>query len=163
MPEKKIYVIAHCLLNPEARVKGIKKPAPFQTADSFGNPKQIIQLPCPELIYLGPNRLPNTKTGLDSPEFRTFCRELFLPYAAMIEMFERDGFEIEITGVSKSPSCGVLKTTVSENNTNRPKEEKAEKVMDGKGIFFEEIEKELKNRKIVFQMTEKGSIKSEKR
>jgi len=163
MPEKKIYVIAHCLLNPEARVKGIKKPAPFQTADSLGNSKKIIQLPCPELIYLGPNRLPNTKTGLDSPEFRTLCRELFLPYAAMIEMFEKRGFEIEIIGISKSPSCGALKTTVSEKNTNRPKEERDEKVIDGKGIFFEEIEKELKNRKIAFQITEEGPSKSEKR
>jgi hypothetical protein len=40
MSEKKIYVISHCLLNPEARVKGIKKPTPFQTADAFGNPKK---------------------------------------------------------------------------------------------------------------------------
>jgi Predicted secreted protein len=147
MSEKKIYVISHCLLNPEARVKGIKKPTPFQTADTFGNPKRIIQLPCPETLYLGTDRPTNTKTTLDSADFRKFSSNLFLPFADMIEIFEKDGFEIELIGVSKSPSCGVFKTTVSANQN-------CDEVINGTGIFFEEIEKELKMRGISYILNE---------
>ncbi|MDR0768285.1 MAG: hypothetical protein LBE57_07705 [Methanosarcinales archaeon] len=136
--EETIFVIAHCLLNPLARVKGIRKPDPIDTKN-----KKIIQLPCPELIYAGPERGKKAKEEYDTLDYRRLCLELFFPYAEMIETFSNEGYEILITGIPKSPSCGVFTTSVFENQ-----------VAEGKGIFFEEIEKELIRRQIPFKMTE---------
>ncbi|WNY23024.1 hypothetical protein MmiHf6_03200 [Methanimicrococcus hongohii] len=102
-----IFVIAHCLLNPLARVKGIRQPEPFETKN-----KRIIQLPCPELIYAGPDRGKKAKEDYDTVDYRCFCQQLFLPYADMIEMFSKEGYLISITGVPKSPSCGVFTTSI---------------------------------------------------
>ena len=105
--EEKIFVVAHCLLNPLARVKGIRQPEPFDTKN-----KKVIQLPCPELIYAEPNRKKKAKEDYDTSDYRRLCLELFLPYAEMIEMFSNEGYGILITGIPKSPSCGVLTTSV---------------------------------------------------
>jgi len=155
MKEKRINVLAHCFLNPEARVKGIKKPDTEIILKRIKNDEQIepiIQLPCPEMIYFGINRRENTKDQFDFPNYRRFCRELFLPYADMIEMFEKDGYIISITGVSESPSCGALTTSIGGKAGKCDSFEN--KRENGKGIFFEEIENELKKRNISFEMTE---------
>ena len=155
MKDKRINVLAHCFLNPETRVKGIKKPDTKIILKKIKNDEQIepiIQLPCPEMIYFGINRRENTKDQFDFPNYRRFCSDLFLPYAEMIEMFEKDGYRILITGVSKSPSCGVLTTSVGgEAGKCDVFENKIEK---GRGVFFEEIENELNKRNISFEMNE---------
>ena len=156
MNEKRINVIAHCYLNPETRVKGIKsidsKRIQNQINSNGVQNEPIIQLPCPEMIYFGVNRRENTKDQFDFPNYRRFCSDLFLPYADMIEMFEKDGYRILITGVSKSPSCGVLTTSVGgEAGKCDVFENKIEK---GRGVFFEEIENELNKRNISFEMNE---------
>ena len=160
---EQIYVVSHCLLNPEVRVKGIKKPAQMDTKD-----KKIIQLPCPETIYFGIDRCENTKDQFDSLKYRLFCQKLFRPYADMIEMLQKEGHAIIIIGIPKSPSCGVLTTTVggkTEKPKNTKKEEKEEEkekekmlpsteIINGKGIFIEEIEKELKRRQVPYEIQE---------
>ena len=153
MREDKINIVAHCLLNPKSRVKGIKEiDSTILKIKNGERIEPIIQLPCPEMIYFGMNRRENTKDQFDFPNYRRFCRDLFLPYADMIEMFEKDGYQISITGVSKSPSCGALTTSVG------GKAGKCEvfenKIEKGKGVFFEEIENELKRRNISFEMKE---------
>jgi len=156
MNEKRINVIAHCYLNPETRVKGIKsidgKRILNQITSTGSQNEPIIQLPCPEMIYFGANRRENTKDQFDFPNYRRFCSDLFLPYADMIEMFEKDGYQILITGVSKSPSCGALTTSVGGKAGKCDAFEN--KIETGKGIFFEEIENELKRRNIPFEMSE---------
>lgn len=139
-----IFVLSHCLLNASTRVKGIRRPIPFDTKG-----KQIIQLPCPEILFGGVRREKKTKEDYDMKEYRELCQDLFKPYANMIEMLAKDGHAVLITGVSKSPSCGVLKTTVRSENS---KEEN--QVIFGKGVFTEEIEKELKRRNILYSVTE---------
>jgi predicted secreted protein len=155
---EQIYVVSHCLLNPEVRVKGIKKPTQMDTKN-----KKIIQLPCPETIYFGINRRENTRDQFDFPKYRRFCQKLFQPYADMIEMLQKEGHMIIIVGVPKSPSCGALTTSVGskvEKDTNAKKTEKEKKmsynheIINGKGIFIEEIEKELKNRQISYEIQE---------
>jgi predicted secreted protein len=171
---EQIYVVSHCLLNPAARVKGIKKPIPFETKD-----KKMIQLPCPETMYFGVDRRENTKDRLDFPKYRRFCQELFQPYAAMIEMFQKDGYEIIIVGVPKSPSCGVLTTCVGRKAENLGNGKKAlpnheigcekgvfieeigrekgifiEEIVSERGVFIEEIEKELEKRRIFYEIVE---------
>lgn len=149
MPEKKepVYIIAHCLLNPLARVKGIRRPEQFDTEN-----KRVIQLPCPELIYAGSGRGRKSKEEYDTSGYRSFCSELFLPYADMIEKLSKDGHEIHITGIPKSPSCGVWTTSV--RNPAEPENASENLIAEEKGIFFEEIEKELVRRYIPFKMAE---------
>ncbi|WNY24662.1 hypothetical protein [Methanolapillus millepedarum] len=156
---KKMYVLAHCLLNPAARVKGIRKPVPFDFhTDYFSRTKKpersefVIQLPCPETIYFGTARGTVTKDQLDFLKYRLFCADLFKPYAEMIEQFEKDGFSILILGVSKSPSCGVFVTTSKKPSKTSPGFEEIS--VDGRGIFIEEIQKELKWRNVHFVLTE---------
>ena len=172
---EQIYVVSHCLLNPAARVKGIKQLTPIDTKN-----KKIIQLPCPETIYFGINRRENTKDQFDFPKYRRFCQKLFQPYADMIEMLQKEGHTIIIIGIPKSPSCGVLTTTVSgkaektasaekeqEKGQVKGQEKEQEKgqekeknppstheIISGKGIFIEEIEKELKRRQIAYEIQE---------
>lgn len=142
-----INIVAHCRLNPAVRVKGIRQPEVFDTAG-----KRIIQLPCPEAVCFGLNRRENTKDQFDFPNYRRFCRDLFLPYADMIEMLAEEGHTIRITGVPKSPSCGALTVSVGGKvGKDVPFEDRTQ---SGRGIFFEEIEKELNRRGVFFAMTE---------
>ena len=72
-------MVAHCLLNPHTRVKGLE-PLDFRPEPP------LIQLPCPEALYLGLDRWAVTRNQLEVPEFRRFCRSLIVHYADMIEM-----------------------------------------------------------------------------
>ena len=102
--EPEITVLAHCLLNPSTRVKGLR---PVQ----FRPEGPLIQLPCPEALYLGLDRWASTRNQLDVPEFRRFCRSLITQYADLLEMLARQGKRIKIVGLAGSPSCGVDTTS----------------------------------------------------
>ena len=142
---KEVLVIGHCLLNPLSRVKGVK-PAP--TLDPKG--ANVIQLPCPESIYLGMRRRDITKDQLDHPAYRRFCREIFTPLADMIEDLAANGVSIRIIGVPKSPSCGVKITSVG-GKPGKVKEFHHSHTL-GSGVFMEEIIKELESRGVKFDI-----------
>ena len=144
---KEITVVAHCLMNKSSRLLGFNAPI-FAPIDIKG--KNIIQLPCPEMIYLGMNRREITKDQLDHPNYRTFCRELFKPFADMIEQFADTGMHIKIIGVPKSPSCAAELTTIG-GKGGRVADFKHEHVA-GAGVFFEEIEEELVRRSILIEL-----------
>ncbi|UZE92526.1 MAG: hypothetical protein IB616_01575 [Methanosarcinales archaeon] len=140
----KISVVAHCLLNPTLRVGNGAKFEARDTAFKVNGP--VIQLPCPETIYLGLSRWEVTKNQLDIPMYREFCRNLFKPYADMIQQLVEKGADIEIIGAAKSPSCGAELTSMGYPG-GKLASYKHEHVC-GKGIFFEEIEAELSRRGI---------------
>lgn len=142
---KEVLVIGHCLLNPLSRVKGVK-PAP--PVDPKG--ANVIQLPCPESIYLGMRRREVTKDQLDHPAYRRFCREIFAPLADMIEDLAANGVSIRIIGVPKSPSCGVKITSVG-GEPGKVKEFHHSHTQ-GPGVFMEEIIKELESRGVKFEI-----------
>lgn len=131
----KIQVVAHCLLNPMVRVG---RGAEFEVD------APVIQLPCPETIYFGLNRWEVTKNQLDFPEYHRFCRRLFRPYADMIQLLAEKGAEIEIIGMPKSPSCGAETTSMGYHG-GKIASCRHEHV-SGKGIFFEIVEQELRQR-----------------
>src|SRR5512141_2506896 len=80
--EPEITVVAHCLLNPNTRVKGLR-PVEFRPEGP------VIQLLCPEALYLGLDRWAVTRNQLDVPEFRRFCRSLLTHYADLMAMLTR--------------------------------------------------------------------------
>jgi predicted secreted protein len=141
--DKEIVVLAHCLLNKSSRIKGIRESPTIDT-----EAMNVIQLPCPEMIYMGLNRWEITKEQVDHPNYRRFCRRLFRPFADMIEQFSNAGMRIRIIGVPKSPSCGSEVITIG-GEGGFVKEFKHEHVK-GVGVFFEEIENELVGRSVLF-------------
>jgi len=146
---EEVLVVGHCLLNPLARVKGVKPPIPF---DPKG--RNVIQLPCPEAMYLGIQRREITKVQLDHPGYRRFCQDVFRPFADLIEELVADGVKIRLLGVPKSPSCGVEITSVG-GEPGKVKEFHHTHAPEP-GVFMEEIKRELENRKVDFEITDAG-------
>ena len=146
---KDITVIAHCLMNKPSRILGFNAPM-FKHASTDAKRQNIIQLPCPEMIYFGIDRREITKDQLDHPNYIRFCHELFKPFADMIEQFADTGMSIRIIGVPKSPSCGAELTTIGGKGgyvTDFTHEH-----VTGTGVFFEEIENELVRRSVLFEI-----------
>lgn len=142
---KEITVVAHCILNPCTRVKGLP-PLSYSPSGS------LIQLPCPEAIYLGLDRWAVTRNQLDVPEFRRFCRRLIESYADLIEMLAKKGCSIKIVGAAGSPSCGASTTTIGYSG-GRVCEARHEHI-PGMGVFMEELTMELRRRGVSFECVE---------
>ena len=143
-----LQVVAHCLLNPHTRVKGV---GPLD----FKPEPPLIQLPCPEALYFGLDRWAVTRNQFEVPEFRRFCRSLIVQYADLIEMLASKGDSIGIVGVAGSPSCGVLTTSVGYKG-GRVREAPHEHV-PGMGVFMEELTRELEPRGVVFEAMESAN------
>ncbi len=142
---KEITVVAHCILNPCTRVKGLG-PLCFEPASP------MIQLPCPEAIYLGLDRWAVTRDQLDVPEFRRFCGRLLEPYADLMEMLSEKGYIIRIIGASGSPSCGAGTTTIGYSG-GKVRAAEHEHIL-GMGVFMEVLTDELKRRGVSFKLEE---------
>lgn len=117
MRSKKVILVAHCLLNQNAR---IDKCAYFPGA--MGEAAQvlldsgvgILQMPCPELLHLGLDRERHggmekgIRETLAEEEGRDACREMARNLVYQIEEYRRHGFEIVgAVGNDGSPACGV--------------------------------------------------------
>jgi predicted secreted protein len=142
---EEITVIAHCLLNPCTRVKGLGR-------TNYEPSGSVIQLPCPEAIYLGLDRWAVTRNQIDVPEFRRFCGRLIEPYADLIEMLASRGYSIKIIGAVGSPSCGV-KTTTAGYSGGRVRAAEHEHI-PGMGVFLEVFTSELRRRGVSFGLEE---------
>ncbi|HPE63905.1 MAG TPA: hypothetical protein PLQ49_07340 [Methanothrix sp.] len=142
---KKIQVVAHCLLDPETRLLGLRPVA-------FAAEPPIIQLLCPEAGCLGLDRWAVTKNQIDIPSYRRYCREIFSHHADLIEQFAKKGYEIEVVGVEGSPSCGIKSTTLGYTGGKiRPQDHEH---VPGMGVFMEEVTGELKRRDVSFRLVE---------
>lgn len=118
---KVLIVTSHCVLNQnavvsvEARSPGIMKSAVDWCHDQgYG----IVQLPCPEFTYLGPERPPMTREQYDTPEFRAHCRTILASVIDQLKVYQQHGYTIAGgLGIQSSPSCDP-----------------------GKGVFMEEFQ-----------------------
>jgi nucleoside 2-deoxyribosyltransferase/predicted secreted protein len=109
-----MYVLCSpCVLNPTLRAEGITKPSDLdlfakviERCDSFGI--DIVPLPCPESIYLGPDRKPGTfLERLNTPEFIALMDQL---ERGVNDIICERGPPLCIIGVNSSPTCGVTST-----------------------------------------------------
>jgi predicted secreted protein len=130
-----LQAVAHCLLNPHTRVKGLGRL-------DFRPEPPLVQLPCPEALYLGLDRWAVTRNQLNVPEFRRFCSSLIVHYADIIELLASKGASIRIVGVAGSPCCGVL--TTSDGYQGGIVQESPHRHVTGMGVFMEEST--IKNR-----------------
>ena len=155
---KKIVLVAHCLLNSNSKVEGLAqyegalKEAVNLIIDSGVG---IVQLPCPELSSYGIKRWGHVKEQFDTPYFREHCREIFGPYLKQIKDYLAADYEIlALIGIDGSPSCGVNKTCSGkwggEFLSSSDLKKKIDTLSFSKepGVFIEEIIKILKQEKI---------------
>ena len=107
---RRLILLAHCLLNGSAKLRGNDAPAVLEPLvlplirEGFG----VIQLPCPETTYLGLRRWGMTSEQYDTPPFRRHCRRILEPLLDQVEDSLRESFRVAgVVGPEGSPSCGV--------------------------------------------------------
>ncbi|MBY2477229.1 hypothetical protein KWV16_10050 [Clostridioides difficile] len=150
---REIVVVCHCILNCNSKVEGLSefKGAQSIVIDLINNGYGIIQLPCPEIMMYGINRWGHVKEQFDNMFFREQCRQMLLPYIMQFDEYLKNNYDIKsIIAIDGSPSCGYNKTCSSktwfgELSGCRDLKNKINdvQVVNGKGIFIEELEKLL--------------------
>lgn len=128
-----MYVLCSpCVLQPGLRAEGITRPSDLELfkrtierCDKFG--LEIVPLPCPESLYLGPGRQPGTYLDrLNTPEFSRLLNRLEQEVA---ECIRKRGPPLCIIGVNSSPTCGVTSTYYGSCGDEPPKR-------TGRGVFL---------------------------
>ncbi|MDL2310500.1 hypothetical protein LJC13_00810 [Peptostreptococcaceae bacterium OttesenSCG-928-C18] len=108
---KKIIALSHCILNQNSVINGWER-----ANGAFPISKKItekgigiIQLPCPEFIYLGINRPSMTYQDYNGiPKYREFCKSILTPIMEQIKSYIENGYDyLGIIGVNESPNCSI--------------------------------------------------------
>ena len=128
-----MYVLCSpCVLQPGLRAVGITKPSDLEMfaktverCNKFGI--EIVPLPCPETMYLGPDRKPGTYLErLNTQEFSKLMDRLA---GEVTNVIRQRGPPLCIIGVNSSPTCGVSSTYYGPEGDKPPKRE-------GRGVFY---------------------------
>jgi len=136
---KKVVFVPHCILNQNVRAVGkeksngsVKELVNFFAEAEIG----IIQLPCPEVEFDGGlERQAKTKESYDKEIYRKHCKEISEEILKTVKKYLEKKYKVlGILGVEFSPTCGVYRI------------ENKNKTVPGKGIFIEELEKEMQTK-----------------
>jgi len=133
---RKIAIVAHCILNQNARAQGIaKRPDVIAEVTNLlsQNHVGLVQMPCPEMAYAGLPRKTRTRHEYDKPSYRQKCRTIAEETAHLIQRHLSGQIAVKVVlGVQGSPSCGVSNQGILI--------EELQSVLEGNGIsipFFE--------------------------
>jgi predicted secreted protein len=144
----KLALVAHCILNQNSRVLGLAERSSVITEIVeflMRNKVSIIQMPCPEFIYAGILRQPQTIDQYDNVTFRRHCRKIAEAIVDQIREYTKFGMKTKmVIGVDGSPSCGVNETSTGNPCKNMAEHERAK----GSGILIEELHLAFGKRKI---------------
>ncbi len=149
---KKIVLLCHCILNSNAKVKGLSEYSSIikEIVDLLEKKEiGIVQLPCPEMLVYGCNRWGHVREQFDNPYFRKKCRDMMTYIIYQLIDYTKNGNEIVgLIGIDGSPSCGVNKTCSSSawggeflDNDEIEDKIKSLKFTAESGVFIEEIKK----------------------
>ncbi|WP_456471719.1 CD3072 family TudS-related putative desulfidase [Methanocaldococcus sp.] len=139
MKSKKIAIVSHCILNQNSVVKGLERSFNLfkkVVITLLNNDYGIIQLPCPEMLYLGIDREGRTKEEYDTKEYRELCRNILKPIIEYLKEYKKENFKFILIGIEGSPTCGIFKTVTRDGLT------------EGSGILMEELLEMLKDENI---------------
>src|SRR5699024_8258971 len=129
--KKNIVVISHCILNQNSVVNGLERAkGPFPISKNILEKDiSIIQLPCPEFLYLGFNRPPmNYDEYACIKGYRDFCKKLLLPIIEQLKSYIENGYNyLGIIGINESSNCSLT---------------------DRQGVYMEEYFKLTKDNKL---------------
>lgn len=155
---RKIVILCHCLLNLNAKIRGIAN-YPEITKDLIqyllDREIGIIQLPCPEFTLLGEARWGQSESQYATPYFRKHCRKIAMEMADQVEEYLRHNYQIlGVIGIDGSPSCGVNSTCQGEwggelsANPNLSETLSSIRMIDSPGVLIKELKSALKERTI---------------
>ena len=139
----RIALIPHCILNQNSIVPGLaRRPSMVKEVidilDRYGI--GIIQLPCPETLYLGLRRFWQVKEQYSCQGFRLFCRRLVRQVVNYVAEYRRCGYDLVLVlGIAGSPSCGIYETTSSNSWFGNPISATSKERVRGSGVFMEEL------------------------
>jgi predicted secreted protein len=109
--DKKIILIAQCLVNPYCRVHilGQNFPLSKKLMDYLLDHKVgVIQYSCPETTAMGLMRNPQGRQQYDNIFFRSHCKELLKTPMLMVREFIKNGYRLCcFIGLENSPTCGI--------------------------------------------------------
>ncbi|MEM5782056.1 MAG: 2-thiouracil desulfurase family protein [Candidatus Aenigmatarchaeota archaeon] len=136
--DRKIIFVPHCILNQNVRAIGkekangaIKEIVNFLVEAEVG----IVQLPCPEIEFDGGLRRQFKAKENYKENHRNQCKEISLKILNTIKKYLENEYKVlGILGIELSPTCGVYRI------------ENGKKIVPGKGIFIEELEKEMQKK-----------------
>jgi predicted secreted protein len=134
----RIALLAHCLLNQNAKVAGLAQyPAMVKSIIDVLEEAGIgmIQLPCPEAEHLGLCRPKgeDTKEQYDCPEYRATCTRLSQQVVHQVRQYMDSNYKVVcILGVEGSPSCSVETVPTRKG------------LVSGSGIFIEVLLADLR-------------------
>ena len=151
--DKKVMLIAQCLINPYCRVHilGQNFPLTHELMDYLLQRKVgIIQYQCPETTAMGLQRNPQGRQQYDNIFFRTHCKELLKVPLLMVKEFIKNNYRlVGFIGLENSPTCGIHwgKHKVNKYNTESPNPVENADPKDPvlMGIMVEIIAEEFRN------------------
>lgn len=149
----RIVFVCHCLLNANAKVCGLAKYSGIQpgiTELLVAKGVGVVQLPCPELLHMGPGRWWQTRSQYDVPAYRALCADLAEQAADLVSLYSQSRYSVlGILGVEGSPSCGVREVYDAEDWGGRPREiDTSACRVNGSGLFIQAILQAFKERSI---------------
>lgn len=124
---KKVILVAHCILNQNAKIdRCARYPGAMRevTQALLDAGVGIIQMPCPELLYLGLDRQAekDKETTIESEDDRVgvlmnktvskvLCGKISYDLIYQIKQYQLNGFTVVgMLGINGSPTCGVETT-----------------------------------------------------
>lgn len=138
----RVVFVANCLLNANNKVLEFARyPGMFKEVVDLLDRHHlgIMQMPCPEVLYMGNQRWWNSRNLYDNAGYRHLCASLASQVADYIENYRRVGCEVTaILTCDGSPSCGITKSSYCEDWGGRPKEVPRH-LVDQPGIYMEEL------------------------
>jgi len=124
--QRKIVLLSNCILN--GNTQSSKELVKFFTDSNIG----IVQLPCPKFRF---------ESNVDDKKkcsklYRNYCKELSTKVMCDVEKYAKTECDVlGIVGIEFSANCGVNKFSNGKKGW-------------GKGIFFEELEKQMEVKKM---------------
>ena len=109
--DKRIILIAQCLVNPYCRVHILGQNFPLsQELMNYLMERHvgIIQYLCPETSAMGLMRNPQGRQQYDNIFFRNHCKELLKTPMLMVKEFIKNNYRLTcFLGLENSPTCGI--------------------------------------------------------
>jgi predicted secreted protein len=150
----RVIFLSHCLLNQNAKVRGIAKyPGVHKPLIDLlcEHDIGIFQMPCPEMSYLGPMRWGQVKDQYNTPMFRHHCENLATEVLEQAQEYRRAGYDlIGFVMVDGSPVCGLNRTaqpiTEGEQWGGMVWYTPEQRFVQDKGVFCEILQEEAQKR-----------------
>jgi len=146
---RRILITCHCALNANAKIPPLATVEGVFTDHVSKHIRSgcgLLQLPCPEVSYLGMNRWGMTKEQYIHPNFRRHCREILANPLVQIQAYVLAGYEIVgVLGMDKSPNCGLHLSCRGYSGGELNSVDRIEQQVNGlrfvpeKGVFMEEF------------------------